>query len=422
MKHIRFVFMISVLALISGCDTQTDTAQAQGKQAPMFEVDPFWPKPLPNHWILGSTIGLAVDSRDHVFIIHRRDSFNERTEIGAAADPKIADCCIPAPNVLEFDPDGNLVNHWGGPGEGYDWPSSNHGISVDHKDNIWIGGNGRGDSHILKFTRNGEFLAQYGKAGSPIDSHSKENFGRVAEIAFHAASNEAFVADGYTNKRVAVLDIDTGELKRYWGAYGNAPDDSNLGPFKPGETPAQQFRNPVHCAEPSLDGMVYVCDRPNNRLQVFNQDGTFVQELFVKPNSLGDGSVWDISFSADPEQKFIYLADGTNRKIFIIERSTMEILTNFGDGGRNPGQFFAVHNIATDSKGNIYTTETYEGKRVQKFKYMGMGPVTVMDQGTPWPADRRLNTPEPIANNIDMPTQRSSDSFDQELVSEEFAY
>ena len=168
--------------------------------------------------------------------------------------------------------------------------------------------------------------------------------------------------------------------------------------------------------------MVYVCDRPNNRLQVFNQDGTFVQELFVKPNSLGDGSVWDISFSADPEQKFIYLADGTNRKIFIIERSTMEILTNFGDGGRNPGQFFAVHNIATDSKGNIYTTETYEGKRVQKFKYMGMGPVTVMDQGTLWPADRRLNTPEPIANNIDVPTQRSSDSFDQELVSEEFAY
>tara|TARA_B100001769_G_C21928291_1_gene500388 strand:- start:346 stop:816 length:471 start_codon:yes stop_codon:yes gene_type:complete len=156
---------------------------------------------------------------------------------------------------------------------------------------------------------------------------------------------------------------------------------------------------------------------------VFKQDGTFVQELFVKPNSLGDGSVWDISFSNDPEQRFIYLADGTNRKIFIIERSTMEILTNFGDGGRNPGQFFAVHNIATDSKGNIYTTETYEGKRVQKFKYMGMGPVTVMDQGTLWPADRRLNTPEPIANNdYGTPTQRSSNNFDENLVSEEFAY
>ena len=197
------------------------------------------------------------------------------------------------------------------------------------------------------------------------------------------------MADGYTNKRIAVLDADTGALKRYWGAYGNAPDDTNLGPFKPGGEPAQQFRNPVHCAEPSRDGMVYVCDRVNNRLQVFKTDGTYVQELFVKPNSLGDGSVWDISFSSDPEQRFIYLADGTNRKIFIIERQSMEILTNFGDGGRNPGQFFAVHNIATDSKGNIYTTETYEGKRVQKFAYMGMAPVTVMDQGTPWPADKR---------------------------------
>ena len=130
-------------------------AEAQGKQAPMFEVDPFWPKPLPNHWILGSTIGIGVDSRDHIYIIHRRDTFNERTEIGAATDPVKADCCIPAPNVLEFDPDGNLVNHWGGPGEGYTWPASNHGITIDHKDNIWIGGNGRTDSHILKFTRDG---------------------------------------------------------------------------------------------------------------------------------------------------------------------------------------------------------------------------------------------------------------------------
>jgi DNA-binding beta-propeller fold protein YncE len=364
-------------------------AQAKSTEAPMFEVDPFWPKPLPNHWILGATIGLAVDSRDHVYIIHRRDTFNERTEIGAATDPIKSDCCIPAPNVLEFDPEGNLVNHWGGPGEGYDWPSSNHGITVDHKDNIWIGGNGRGDSHILKFTRSGEFLMQFGTPDSGTDSHSKENFAGVAEISFDGDANEAYVADGYRNKRVAVLDADTGELKRYWGAYGNKPDDTNIGPFVPGEEPAQQFRNPVHCAQPSNDGLIYVCDRVNNRLQVFKPDGTYVTELFVKPNSLGDGAVWDISFSADPEQKFIYLADGTNRKIFIIERKSLEILTNFGDGGRNPGQFFAVHGIATDSKGNIYTTETYEGKRLQKFTYKGMGPVTVMDQGTPWPADRK---------------------------------
>lgn len=390
-KNIIAFALLAAITATTGCDQTTvnNETQSEGKIAPMFEVDPFWPKPLPNHWILGSTIGLAVDSRDHVYIIHRRDTFNERTEIGAATDPVKADCCIPAPNVLEFDAAGNLVNSWGGPADDYDWPASNHGISIDYKDNIWIGGNARSDSHILKFTRDGTFLAQYGSPDAEIDSHSRESFGSVAEIAFDTDANEAYVADGYRNKRVAVLDMDSGKLKRYWGAYGNVPDDTNLGPFTPGEEPAQQFRNPVHCAEPSTDGYVYVCDRVNNRLQVFHSDGTFVQELFVKPNSLGDGSVWDISFSSDPEQQFIYLADGTNRKIFIIERESMEILTNFGDGGRNPGQFFAVHNIATDSLGNIYTTETYEGKRVQKFSYTGMGPVTVMDQGTPWPSDKK---------------------------------
>ena len=382
--------VVAVLVALVYAEKGLDNAAvAQGKQAPMFEVDPFWPKPLPNHWILGSTIGIGVDSRDHIYIIHRRDTFNERTEIGAATDPVKADCCIPAPNVLEFDPAGNLVNHWGGAGEGFTWPASNHGITIDHKDNVWIGGNGRSDSHILKFSRAGEFLAEYGTPGSDTDSHSAVNFGSVAEVSIDAEANEVYVADGYRNKRVAVLDADSGAMKRYWGAYGNEPDDANAGPFVPGQEPAQQFRNPVHCAQPSNDGLVYVCDRVNNRLQVFQKDGTYVEEVFIKPNSLGDGSVWDISFSPDPEQTFIYLADGTNRKIFIIERETLEILTNFGDGGRNPGQFFAVHGLVTDSKGNIYTTETYEGKRVQKFTYKGMGPVTVMDQGTPWPADKK---------------------------------
>ena len=256
------------------------------------------------------------------------------------------------------------------------------------RDSVWIGGNGRSDGHILKFSRDGEFLAEYGEPGAETNSLSMTSFGSVAEVSIDADANEVYVADGYRNKRVAVIDADSGEIKRFWGAYGNEPDDTNAGPFVPGQEPAQQFRNPVHCAQPSNDGLVYVCDRVNNRLQVFQKDGTFVEELLVKPNSLGDGSVWDISFSPDPEQTFIYLADGTNRKIFIIERETLEILTNFGDGGRNPGQFFAVHGLVTDSQGNIYTTETYEGKRVQKFTYKGMGPVTVMDQGTPWPKDK----------------------------------
>lgn len=359
---------------------------AQGPMAPRFEVDPLWPKPLPNHWLLGSAIGVGVDSRDHVFVIHRRDSFNERTEIGAATDPPTAEeCCVPAPNILEFDPEGNLVNSWGGPGEGYDWPSSNHGLSLDHLDNIWIGGNGPTDGHILKFTRDGRFLMQMGMPDQPLDSRSTEHFGRVAKIAFDADANEAYVADGYGHKRVAVIDMDSGEVKRFWGAYGNEPSDEDLGRYDPDAPLAQQFRNPVHCAEPSNDGLVYVCDRPNDRIQVFQKDGTFVKEARIAPRTLGDGSVWDIAFSRDAEQRFIFLADGKNQKVYVILRESLEVLTSFGDGGRQPGQFFAVHSIATDSQGNIYTTETYEGKRVQKFVHTGMGPVTAQDQGTVWP-------------------------------------
>ena len=185
-----------------------------------------------------------------------------------------------------------------------------------------------------------------------------------------------------------VLDADTGKFKRYWGAYGNKPDDTNLGRYNPDAPPAKQFRNPVHCAELAHDGLLYVCDRTNDRIQVFHKDGTFVKEQFIAKRSLADGSVWDIAFSKDPEQKYIYLADGRNQKVYIILRDTLEILTSFGDGGRQPGQFFGVHSIATDSKGNIYTGETYEGRRLQKFVYKGLAPVTQLDQGTAWPTTK----------------------------------
>ncbi|MFN8579642.1 MAG: hypothetical protein U0163_01500 [Gemmatimonadaceae bacterium] len=376
-------------ALAVGQAVLQAATDAQTVQAPKFEVDPLWPKPLPNHWILGSTIGVGVDSRDHVFIIHRGDStLNQRTEAGANANPPVGECCRAAPPILEFDPEGNLVNAWGGPAQGYDWPTSNHGISVDAKDNVWIGGNGTGDSHILKFTHDGKFLKQFGAARQPVNSNSTTYFGRVAKISFDDAANEAYVADGYANKRVAVIDMTSGAIKRYWGAYGNKPDDANLGPYKPDAPLAKQFRNPVHCAEPSVDGLLYVCDRPNDRIQVFKKNGEFVKEQRIAPLTLGDGSVWDIAFSRDPQQKYIFLADGKNEKIYVIDRQSLEILTSFGDGGRQPGQFFAVHSIATDSKGNLYTTETYEGKRVQKFVYRGLASVPKGHQGVPWPTTR----------------------------------
>jgi DNA-binding beta-propeller fold protein YncE len=360
-------------------------AEQQSGQAPAFEVDPYWPKPLPNNWVIGSAIGIGIDSRDHVFIVHRWQSLNARTEIGAGQDPPTGECCVAAPPVLEFDPEGNLVNSWGGPGEGYTWPVSNHGIAIDHRDIVWIGGNGQGDSHILKFTRDGRFLAELGRPGQAVNSNSREWFGRVAKISFDARANEAFVADGYGHKRVAVLDMTTGAVKRFWGAYGNVPSDSNLGPYDPDAPLAPQSRNPVHCAEPSADGLVYVCDRPNDRIQVFRANGEYVKEVRIAPRTLGDGSVWDIAFSRDPAQRYLYLADGKNERVYVLDRESLSVLTSFGGGGRQPGQFFAVHSIATDSRGNIFTTETYEGKRVQRFVYRGVRAVP-RDQGPAWPS------------------------------------
>jgi DNA-binding beta-propeller fold protein YncE len=358
-------------------------AEDRTVDAPRFEVDPLWPKPLPNHWILGMVIGVWADEQDNIWIVHRGAATLHANE--RALELKVGECCAAAPPVLAFDPAGNLVRSWGGPGEGYEWPQSNHGVHVDYKGNVWIGGNGEKDAHLLKFTKDGKFLMQVGKLGGNKGSNDPDNFGRVAKIWVDPKTNEAYVADGYRNKRVAVLDADTGKMKRYWGAYGNKPDDADLGKYDPAAPPQTQFRNPVHCVERSNDGLVYVCDRQADRIQVFKPDGTFVREGFFARETLGSGSAWDLAFSRDPQQKFIFLADGTNEKVHVIVRETLQEITSFGDGGRQPGQFYGVHSIATDSKGNVYTTETYEGKRLQKFVNKGIGKVTFGNQGVPWP-------------------------------------
>ena len=387
---------------------------AAGVMAPKFEVDPFWPKPLPNHWVLGQTIGVSVDSKDNIWIIHREGTLEPKESYVATNS---AECCLQAPDVLEFDQAGNLIRHWG-KSEGHDWPSSNHGITVDDKGNVWLGANGARqpngappapaaagpgginapeagvatgpgvyhDSFILKFDQDGKFLGEIGHANGSQGSNDVDNVRGVAMIRINPKTNELFAADGYGNKRVSVWDADSLKYKRHWGAYGNKPDDTNPGPYDPSAPVAQQFRNPVHCAVPSDDGLLYVCDRVNDRVQIFKQDGTFVKEVFVAKNTRGDGSVWEIAFSKDPQQKFLYMSDGANEKIRVFDRMSMTELYSFGDGGRQPGQFYAVHSIATDSKGNIYTTETYRGQRVQKFVYKGMGAVTAPNAGVPWPS------------------------------------
>jgi hypothetical protein len=397
---------VSLVALLVGLgigQAMLDRTSAQAKQAPKFEVDPFWPKPMPNNWVLGQTIGLTVDDRDHVWLIHRgNDPGNlDRTELAVVKEgaPRVGECCNPAPPVLEFDAAGNLVGSWGGPSKdgSYDWPESNHGIVVDHKGFVWIGGNGGPDAHILKFTRDGKFVAQYGKKNARLkegaagakptfvpNSMDMNNFGRVAKIFIDPKANEGYVADGYFNKRVAVIDLDSGKIKRFWGAYGQPPDDAPLGPYDPAAPVAKQFRTPVHCAEMSNDGFVYVCDRPNDRLQIFTREGKFVKEVFVAKETRADGSVWDVAFSKDPQQTWLYMADGVNEHVRVFNRQTMEELYNFGYGGRQPGMFLGVHSIATDSKGNIYTTETYTGKRLQKFTLKGEGAIP-KSATPPWP-------------------------------------
>ena len=392
-------------------------AAAAGVQAPRFEVDPLWPKPLPNKWILGQTIGVAVDAQDHVWIIHRAGSL-EPGEVHATTQPQTSQCCAPAPPILEFDAAGNLIGHWGGPGQGYDWPDSNHGITIDYRGNVWIGGNGRGsapaagrgrgapaagqnrqqdesqtggtqsfnDNMVLKFTQDGKFLMQIGKPNTSKGSNDTANLRLPAKTFIDKETNELYVADGYGNHRVIVFDAETGAYKRHWGAYGHKPDDVNLGPYDPKAPPAQQFRNPVHCADLSVDRLLYVCDRVNDRIQVFKPDGTFVKEAFFNKDTLGSGSAWDVAFSRDPQQKFLYLADGENDKVHVIQRDSLELLTSFGEGGRQPGEFYGVHSLATDSKGNLYTTETYRGQRVQKFVFKGLAAVTKKDQGVVWPA------------------------------------
>ena len=401
--------LVVVLGIAQAVLEKTAAAQQPGQvMAPRFEVDPLWPKPLPNHWILGSAIGVSVDADNHVWIIHRGAATLGNNE--KLLDTKAGECCTSAPPVLEFDQAGNLLRHWGGPGEGYEWPDSNHGITIDYKGNVWIGGNGGPDSQILKFTKDGKFLLQVGKkaarrvagakpanpapgaenagggGGFAGGSNDEISFGRVAKIFVDPRDNEAYIADGYLNKRVAVLDADTGKMKRWWGAYGNKPDDTPLPPYDPAAKPAQQFYNPVHCADLSVDRLLYVCDRVGDRLQVFTPEGKFVKENWYAKNTKNSGSTWDIAFSKDPQQTYIYMTDGVNEKVRIVNRQTLEELTSFGDGGRYPGQFYGAHSIATDAQGNIYTTETYEGKRLQRFLYKGVGSVKKGDQGTVWPS------------------------------------
>jgi hypothetical protein len=366
---------------------------AQGfAQAPSFEVERLWPKPFPvaKKWILGSVSGVTVDAQDRIWVVHRGVDSLQANEKGPALDPWASMCCFAAPQILAFTAAGDLVATWDPKDtKGYDWPRNPAGIAVDAKGNVWIAGGlatpslapagrgGRGapgagaaapappaDAQVLKFAKDGQFVMHIGRAGQVGNNDSQTNLNGPSGIAVDDAANEVYVADGFQNRRIVVFDANTGAFKRAWGAYGEKASDENLPPYDPNGAPARQFRT-VTCVKLAKDGMVYVCDRQNDRIQVFTKDGKFQKEAFVSKTTTGDGSVWDIAFS--PDQKLLYVADGHDKKIWILDRTTLNTVGNIGSGGRYPGQFYGVGSVAVDSKGNVYTGENLEGKRVQKF-------------------------------------------------------
>ena len=420
------VFALLVAGLIQPA-VLYDTVDAQGR-GPTLQVNPYWPLPLPNHWVFGSVTGVAADARDHIWVTHRGADSLEGNEKGMMANPPTsAKCCTAAPFVLEFDADGKLVSNFGGPGQGYQWPQSPGGLTVDAKGNVWIpaaglepppaGGRGRGaadpdavgpaargrggpggdiaaqppagrgrgpaapagpaDAHVLKFARDGKFLLQIGTPGKMDGPDSQTTLNRPAAVAVDTTANEVYVADS-GNHRIVVFDSESGAYKRHWGAYGEKPTAAGGGPYDPNAAPARQFRD-VTCVEISKDGQVYVCDRTSNRIQVFQKDGKFVKEGIVSKNTKGvtvggqfgavssAGSVWDIAFSNDAQQRYVFVADGHDKKVIVLQRDTLAEVGNFGSGGRLAGQFLAVGSIASDSRGNVYTGEQHHGKRVQKW-------------------------------------------------------
>ena len=353
--------------------------------AARFEVDATWPKELPNNWILGPVGGVAADHRGHIWVFQRPWEIPE-AEIGAALEPPVAVCCTPAPPVIEFDAQGNVVQAWpplrrsvqgdvqaweAEPGPYGDWGRREHAVFVDHNDYVWLSND---NAHVIrKFTRDGKFVLQIGEPGVTGGSNDPAHLGRPAGLAVDAATNELYVADGYTNKRVIVFDAETGAYRRHWGAYGQRPDDAlELGEHDPSAPPARQFRGPVHGIALSRDGLVYVADRGANRVQVFRRNGDYVTEFFVATWSRGFGAAYDVKLSPDDEQRWLYVSDGENNVIWILRRDSGDVVGSVGHAGRSAGQFIAAHSLTVDPQGNIYVGET-RGQRVQKLKFLGGG-------------------------------------------------
>jgi sugar lactone lactonase YvrE len=376
MKIVRLSAAIVASGLVFALAAPSELrVSAQAKpQVPVFELDTNWPR-LPNNWVLGQVPGVAVDTHDHIWVLHRPRTVPEAQRAQAA------------PALLEFDADGKFLRGWGGPGAGFDWPDSEHGVSVDHKDNVWIGGSSptsnsltkRSDDLLVKFTKDGKFLLQIGGPDKSGGNKDTTSVNKPADAFIYQKTNELFVADGYGNRRVIVFNADTGAFKRMWGAFGNEPLDPPTAAGGRGGAPLevdgpgpQQFGGPVHAVRVSNDELVYVADRQNRRVQVFTPAGKYLTQAFVNRNGPATGSVAGIAFSPDSAQRFMYLADYGNSHVVVMDRKSLTILYQFGTRSATPGDFQGPHHLAASSKGDLVVVEVAPGNRVQRFRFKGL--------------------------------------------------
>jgi hypothetical protein len=377
------IYLIGVCLLVL-----VSVSQTEAQNVPRYKVDASWPKELPNNWILWNSTGLVIDKNDHIWVLHRPRQVSP-PDAGAIQKPPISECCSPAPSVVEFDTQGNLLKSWGGPEYVPHWPILEHGLFIDKAGNFWIGGTFEagananllaapipkpkellGDRHVLKFSPEGKQLLEIGHpSNAPTNNQDTSILGAPAEIFVDDVAHEVYIADGYQNRRIVVYDSNTGVFKRGWGAYGiplSEVDNGRPAKYDPA-APAKQFRGSMVGIDISEDGLVYVADRGADRVQVFTKEGKFQKEFLIHSNTLGTGSVWGTMFSRDPKQKYLYVSDGVNGKIWILNREDGKEVGSIGHKGHQAGQFDQVERMALDSKGNLYVTEVAPNTRLQKF-------------------------------------------------------
>ncbi len=374
----RALLAIATAGLILRGGGREVTAQIATKEIPKFLVQPGWPT-IPNGWTLGQVSDATVDKDNNIWIIQRPRTVKTGVKTG--------------PPVMEFDQVGHYIKGWGGPGQGYPWPQVEHGIYIDYRGYVWICGSGNNDQ-VYKFTQNGKFLMQIGHATEEKSNHDTAQFFRPTAMSVYPPTNELFVSDGYANRRIIVFDADTGKFKRMWGAFGHAPDGPPPAPERspttpdPNRTLATEFdpKDPgppqfdtVHDVAISKDGLVYVGDRGGKRVQVFKADGTYIAQVWIDrwclqvTRTCGNGqTAGSVAFSADRQQRFLYVGSRSPARVLVFDRKTLKMITSFGRAGIGPAEFDDLHEITTDSSGNLYVCEVEDGRRIQRFVFKGI--------------------------------------------------